>query len=429
MSASSVFHTASSRRRSNKSRDRFVPKVPDSIEALGISQNILVDLMLKLTLLQGETTVSWLARQMKVNGSVAGTVFQHLRKEQYVEVKGMIGNDYSLALTGAGRKLAQDRYQISQYVGPAPVPLDAYNDAVKRQAVRYRINRERLREVFHDLVLTDEMLDQLGPAIISNSQIFLYGSTGNGKTSIAERLVRVFEDDVYVPYSVEVQGQIINIFDSVVHRPLDPHDGADARWIKCERPCIAVGGEMVQEMLELRFEETLGYYTAPLQMKANNGLFIIDDFGRQMINPRDLLNRWIVPLDRGIDFLSLRTGIKFPIPFETLVVFSTNLDPRQLADEAFLRRIQNKVKIEVVSPEIFDRILQRVCESSDIEWTAEASEYLREKCKIDGRKSVLRACYPRDIVDILKNISLYENRAPRMKEEDIDRAVDLYFAR
>jgi predicted ATPase with chaperone activity len=273
------------------------------------------------------------------------------------------------------------------------------------------------------------MLDQLGQAIISNSQIFLYGSTGNGKTSIAERLVRIFDDSVYMPHAIEVQGQIINFFDSVVHQPLEQEEGVDARWIRCERPCIAVGGEMVQEMLELRYEETLGYYTSPLQMKANNGLFIIDDFGRQMINPRDLLNRWIVPLDRGIDFLSLRTGVKFPIPFETMVVFSTNLDPRQLADEAFLRRIQNKVKVETISPEIFDRILQRICEAAEIEWTEEASLYIRDRCSADARKPVLRACYPRDVVAILQNIAKYEGRPPTLNNEDVDRAISLYFAR
>ena len=182
-------------------------------------------------------------------------------------------------------------------------------------------------------------------------------------------------------------------------------------------------------MLELRYENTLGYYTAPLQMKANNGLFIIDDFGRQMINPRDLLNRWIVPLDRGIDFLSLRTGVKFPIPFESMVIFSTNLDPRQLADEAFLRRIQNKIKVETISPEIFDRILQRICEAASITWTAEGSEYVRERCTADGRKPVLRACYPRDVVSILQNIAQYENREPGLDKADIDRAIGLYFAR
>ena len=186
---------------------------------------------------------------------------------------------------------------------------------------------------------------------------------------------------------------------------------------------------MVPEMLELRFETNLGYYTAPLQMKANNGLFIIDDFGRQMINPRDLLNRWIVPLDRGVDFLSLRTGIKIPVPFETLVVFSTNLDPRQLADEAFLRRIQNKIKVDVISPEIFDAILKAVCEKDRIPWSPQHSAYVREKCLSEGRTTVLRACYPRDIVHILGNIAKYEGRDPRLHPDDINRAVNLYFAK
>ena len=182
-------------------------------------------------------------------------------------------------------------------------------------------------------------------------------------------------------------------------------------------------------MLELQFESTLGYYTAPLQMKANNGLFIIDDFGRQMINPRDLLNRWIVPLDRGVDFLTLRTGIKIPVPFETLVVFSTNLDPRQLADEAFLRRIQNKVKIDVISEQVFDGILEQVCRKEGVEWTRERSAFVRQSCLSDGRTTVLRACYPRDIVLIAKNIADYEQREARLDEADVTRAVNLYFAR
>jgi len=428
MSATSVFETASTRVQ-RADGEKYFPPYPDTPEDLGIPQNVLINLMLKMVLIEGETTLSRLSSRLKLHPAVCTTLFEHLRKEQYVEVKGMQGNDYRLALTSSGRSVAQDRYSVNQYVGPAPVTLDAYSDAVRTQTTRMRITRERLREVFHDLVITDDVLDQLGPAIQSNSQIFLYGSTGNGKTSIAERLVRVFEDDVYLPYAVEVDGQIINIYDSVVHRALDPVEGADPRWIRCNRPTIAVGGEMVQEMLELQFESTLGYYTAPLQMKANNGLFIIDDFGRQMINPRDLLNRWIVPLDRGVDFLTLRTGIKIPVPFETLVVFSTNLDPRQLADEAFLRRIQNKVKIDVISEEVFDGILEQVCRKEGVEWTRERSAFVRQSCLSDGRTTVLRACYPRDIVLIAKNIADYEQREARLDEADVTRAVNLYFAR
>jgi GTPase SAR1 family protein len=407
----------------------YRPPNPTTLQDAGLNQNMLVDLMLKLTLLDGVTTLGRLASQMKVSMVIMDQLFRYFRREQLCEVKGMVGNDYEMSLSAAGRKLAQDRYQISQYIGPAPVKLDDYCVAVKEQAAHHPVSRAMLSEVFFDLVLPDPMLDQIGPAIISNTTIFLYGPTGNGKTSIAERLVRIYKDYVYIPYAIEVEGQIINIYDSVVHQAIDSQeDDVDPRWILCRRPCIAVGGELVPEMLELRFDETLGFYSAPLQMKANNGLFIIDDFGRQMINPRDLLNRWIVPLDRRVDFLSLRTGVKFPIPFETLVIFSTNLDPRQLADEAFLRRIQNKIKIDTITPEIFDKILERVCSDAQIPFDTEMAAYLRQKCNPDG-KGVLRACYPRDMVRILQSIADYEHRMPEMTKTDLDRALNLYFAK
>ncbi len=407
----------------------FRPRNPVTLQDAGLNQNMLIDLMLKLSLLDGVTTLGRLASQMKVSMNIMDQLFRHFRREQLCEVKGMVGNDYELTLSAAGRKVATDRYTISQYIGPAPVKLEDYCQAVRAQAARHPVSRSMLNEVFFDLVLPDAMLDQIGPAILSGTTIFLYGPTGNGKTSIAERLVRIYKDYVYIPYAIEVEGQIINIYDSVVHQALDTQEeDIDPRWILCRRPCIATGGELVPEMLELRFDETLGFYSAPLQMKANNGLFIIDDFGRQMINPRDLLNRWIVPLDRRVDFLSLRTGVKFPIPFETLVVFSTNLDPRQLADEAFLRRIQNKIKVDAITPEVFDSILDRVCQDAGIAFDPDMAAYVRQTCNPDG-KGVLRACYPRDVVRILQSIAEYEHRAPSLNRRDIDRAVNLYFAK
>jgi len=407
----------------------FRPRSPVTLEDSGLNQNMLIDLMLKLTLLEGAATLSRLGHYMKVSMTIMDQLFRYFRREQLCEVKGMIGNDYELTLSAAGRKTAQDRYAISQYIGPAPVKLNDYCHAVKEQAAHHPVSRSMLAEVFFDLVLSDPMLDQIGPAILSSTTIFLYGPTGNGKTSIAERLVRIYKDYVYIPYAIEVEGQIVNIYDSVVHQALETQeDDVDPRWILCRRPCIAVGGELVPEMLELRFDETLGFYSAPLQMKANNGLFIIDDFGRQMINPRDLLNRWIVPLDRRVDFLSLRTGVKFPIPFETLVVFSTNLDPRQLADEAFLRRIQNKIKVDSITPEVFDKILERVCADHGIPFDQDSAAYLREKCNPDG-KSVLRACYPRDMVRLLQSIAEYEQRPPELSRRDLERALNLYFAK
>ena len=218
--------------------------------------------------------------------------------------------------------------------------------------------------------MPDRLLDQLGPALISQNSIFLYGPTGNGKTRIAERMLRVYQDAMLIPYAVEVDNQIISLYDPVVHQRIEVDDpDIDPRWVLCKRPCIVVGGELIPSMLELRLDEASGIYAAPLQMKANNGIFIIDDFGRQLMSPRDLLNRWIVPLDRRVDYLTLRYGVKFQIPFELMVVFSTNLDPSDLADEAFLRRIHNKILIEPVEPHVFDQIFQRVFRAREVPYT------------------------------------------------------------
>ena len=276
-----------------------------------------------------------------------------------------------------------------------------------------------MRHAISDLVVTDALLDQLGPALISQAALFLYGSTGNGKTSLAERLIRLYEDDVLIPYAVEVDGQIILLYDPVVHQRLDPEDHEpdhDPRWVRCRRPCIVAGGELVPSMLDLRMDEASGTYSAPLQMKANNGILVIDDFGRQLIPPRDLLNRWIVPLDRHVDYLMLRYGVKFQIPFDLMVVFATNLDPASLADEAFLRRIQNKILVEEVSAGVFDEILRRYALAKGIPYDQDMAAYLRVLCLRDGR-TVLRACYPSDICRILLSISLYEG-APAPHDPD-----------
>ena len=273
------------------------------------------------------------------------------------------------------------------------------------------------------------MLDQLGPAIISQTSIFVYGPTGNGKTSLAERMLRVYQDAVLIPYAVEVDNQIISLYDPVVHQPIENDDeDIDPRWILCKRPCIVVGGELIPSMLELRLDESSGIYAAPLQMKANNGIFIIDDFGRQLMSPRDLLNRWIVPLDRRVDYLTLRYGVKFQIPFELMVVFSTNLEPSDLADEAFLRRIHNKIYVEAVDAAELrpDFRARRRGEARPAE--PDSAEYLRKLCLREGRTE-LRACYPADICNILASIGRYEGRPPVMTKPELERATALYFAK
>ncbi|MCL4850789.1 MAG: AAA family ATPase, partial [Bryobacteraceae bacterium] len=299
----------------------------------------------------------------------------------------------------------------------------------KAQAAKVESDRRSIRRAFNDLVLTDRLLDQLGPALISQRAIFLYGPSGNGKTSIAERMLRVYQDAVLIPHAIEVDGQIIGVYDPVVHESLEFMDpDIDPRWVVCRRPCISVGGELVPSMLELRLDDVSGIYAAPLQMKANNGLLINDDFGRQMMSPRDLLNRWIVPLDRRVDYLTLRYGVKFQIPFEVQVVFSTNLDPHDLADEAFLRRIQNKIYVEPVAGEVFDEIFRRVTASKGVPCEEGSAAFLRELSLREGRRE-LRACFPLDICNILEAVAKYEKRTVQINREELERAAGMYFAK
>jgi predicted ATPase with chaperone activity len=410
-------------------RPRFAPAPPQNIEDLGIPQALVLDLMLRRLLLEGYCTLQSLTMKLKLSIEVIDGVFRHMRQQQLVEVKGMIGNDYQFVLSAAGRSLAGERFQISQYAGACPVSLKDYHAATNAQVAHPTISRQSLKDALSDLVVTDRLLDQLGPALISQRSIFIYGPTGNGKTTLAERMLRVYEDSVFIPYAVEVDGQIINLYDPVVHQKLDFEDSSiDPRWICCRRPCIIVGGELIPSMLELRLDESSGMYAAPLQMKANNGIFIIDDFGRQLMSPRDLLNRWIVPLDRRVDYLSLRYGVKFQIPFELMVVFSTNLDPSDLADEAFLRRIQNKVLIDACDAAVFDEIFRRLMASRRLSYEADSAEYLRKICLRSGRTE-LRACFPGDIADIVESISRYERREAYIDHANLERAASLYFAR
>src|SRR5271165_6367630 len=407
----------------------FSPSIPQTFEDLGISQSLVLDLVVRRLMLEGFSNLQSLSNTLKLSVPVLNIVFNHMRSLQLVEVKGMLGNYYNFTLSQAGKQLASERFQVSQYAGAAPVSLKDYHSATKAQAAQVRIDRKILRSAFSDLVVNDALLDQLGPALISQNSIFVYGPTGNGKTSLAERMLRVYQDAVLMPYAVEVDNQVISLYDPVVHQKLDIDDpDVDPRWVLCRRPCIVVGGELIPSMLELRLDEASGIYAAPLQMKANNGIFIIDDFGRQLMSPRDLLNRWIVPLDRRVDYLMLRYGVKFQIPFELMVVFSTNLDPSQLADEAFLRRIHNKVCVEAVSAEVFDQIFKRVVKAKKMPAESDTAEYLRKLCLREGRTE-LRACYPADICNILLSIGRYEGRGAIMTKSELERAASLYFAK
>jgi hypothetical protein len=386
-----------------------------------------MDLVLRRLSVESTGTIQSLSSFLKLPVAIVHSVFTNLRQQQLVEVKGMVGNDYRISLSGAGRTLVSERLQVSQYAGAAPVSLKAYSEAVKLQATEVEISRNSLRAAFSDMVIPDTLLDQLGPALIEQSSIFLYGPPGNGKSSLAERLLRVFQDSVFIPYAVEVDGQIISLYDPAMHqRVAEDSEDRDPRWVPCRRPCIIAGGELTMGLLDLRYDETSGVYSAPLQMKANNGVFVIDDFGRQLVSPRELLNRWIVPLDRRVDYLSLKYGLKFEIPFQLLVVFATNLKPSELADEAFLRRIHNKIRVDAVSTDAFDEIFRRVARARKVKTIPESFAELRRLVLADGRNE-LRACYPIDVCNILNSIANYENREATASLLDLKRAVELYF--
>jgi hypothetical protein len=406
----------------------FWPAQPDALADLDISPTLVQDLFVRTVREQGQSSLGSLRERLKLPHMVLEPVFRQLRQQAYLDVKGMQGNDYHFGLTAAGKALAAERASICAYAGPAPVSLVAYDRAVRVQAARVRVSRDSLRQALGDLVLPENLLDQLGPALISQKALFLYGPTGNGKTSLAERLLRVYEDAVLIPYALEMSGYVITLFDPVLHRPLaEQPDDLDARWVLCHRPSVAAGGELVSEMLELRSDASSGIYSAPLQMKANNGILVIDDFGRQVISPRDLLNRWIVPLDRRVDYLTLHHGQKLCIPFEVMVVFATNLDPSELADEAFLRRIHNKIYIEPVTKQCFHEILARVLDERRLSCDAQTAAYVVELCLRHG--DALKACYPADLCDILMWRSQYEGRPPQVTRAELDCAAELYFTR
>jgi hypothetical protein len=408
----------------------FSPAIPHHLEELGVSARVISDLFLRRVYMDGTSSLSSVSQALRLSPGVVDKVFRRFRDERLLDVRGSaVDDDYRFSLTSAGTKLAVSRLRLTQYVGPAPVSLADYSAAVRAQAARLTISRKMLADALSDLVITDDIVSTLGPALVSQKSMFMYGPTGNGKTAIAERLHRIYTDTVLVPHAVEVDGQIIVLFDAIVHRAIDEQpDDIDPRWVLCQRPFVLVGGELTGDMLELRFDDSSRTYAAPVQMKANNGMLIIDDFGRQVIGPRKLLNRWIVPMDRRIDFLTLRYGVKFEIPFEMMVVFATNLEPTHLADEAFLRRLQNKIYLGGVNDEVFDKIFERYASSKGYEYEAGSSEHVRNLCREAGCDP-LRACLPADLCSVARWITQFNEQAGPLSKADFERAVRMYFAR
>ena len=411
-----------------KTQASFQPREVHHLEDTGLSLSLVLDLILKYTYLEGAMTLAKLMQRSKLSSTVIHALYRHIQKEQLCDTRAMVGDDYEISLSNKGRSMADVALKKSHYAGPAPVTLADYKESVSTQAPQISLTAESLRAALSDLVLPDNVIRELGAALMTGGAIMLYGSTGNGKTSIAERLPGIFGDDlIFVPHAVEVAGQIISVYDPLIHHTLNAFEHhTDPRWVLCRRPMVKVGGEMRADMLDTKMDEVTRMCTAPLQMKANNGILLIDDFGRQRITPRELLNRWIVPLDRHTDILSLWSGISFEIPFELLVVFATNLPLSDLAEDAFMRRLKNKIKIEPLSRDLFVSLLRRVCEDEQLPCSPEMEDYVTRECLKQSPEG-LRACFPTDLMKIIRGISAFEKRTPSLNKNDVDEAVRVYF--
>jgi predicted ATPase with chaperone activity len=423
------------------------PPIPQTLADTGLSEEFLTELILKTLYVQGARTGQQLTDAICLPFPLADDLLMTMQQRMMVEVQGTKGHGragYVFDLGGEGRDRAREAMASSQYVGPAPVPLAQYRRWVDIQSIRHaRANKEALHQAFSWLVLDPEMVDMVGPAVNSAKSLFLFGDSGNGKTAIAETIARMLGGEIFVPHAVEIDGQVMLVLDPIYHRVAGPADGVeeqpgiemlwrsdavefDSRFVKVRRPVVLTGGELTLEQLDLQYDEHTKFYQAPFQTKATGGVLIVDDFGRQRVPPRDLLNRWIVPLEKNVDFLTLHTGGKFPVPFDCLLIFATNLDPQSLVEEAFLRRIHYKIEVGSPTPRQYQLIFRRCCEAKDISFKPEAIEYIYHEYY--GKHSIEpRGCHPRDLVDHLSDIARYLEVEGTLSTELVDYACRSYF--
>lgn len=412
--------------------DPRIPLAPAGAEETGLELSFMLRLAAKCASEQDTVTPSHLAERMKLPKSVINLLIKELVKLAYLEARGLAGedvrSDIRYALSTKGREYAQAALRQSQYVGPAPVSLDAFCRQLELQSIHHeRVTQERLSESLKGLVLSPSLVEKLGPAMNSGQSILLYGPPGNGKTSIAERSARLFLQTIWVPYAVEVGGFVISFYDEAVHQAVGEasHAKADQRWVECRRPVIKTGGELTLDLLDLAFSDGSNVYEAPLHLKASGGVFIIDDFGRQQVLPQALINRWIVPLERGYDFLTLHTGKKFKVPFDELVVFSTNIAPKDLSDEAGLRRLKYKIFVNNPSRDEYIRIFETYAREVAVEIKISDLHLFYER-KYSGAS--LASCYhPKYLLDFIGSYCAF-NAMPKVASlEMLERAWEGVF--
>jgi hypothetical protein len=417
------------------------PAPPATVADTGLPEEFITDLLLKVLYVQGARTGQQLTDVVKLPFPFVDSRLLDLQQRRMIEVRGTTGHSragYVFDLTGAGRDRGRDALTSSQYVGPAPVPLSQYGQWTMKQSIRHvKVTRQMVVEGFHKMVLDPKVFEIIGPAINSARSLFLYGGPGNGKTFISETIAELLGGALYIPYAIEVDGQILVLYDPVHHHEV-PEEGLgqddwiresepfDRRYVRVRRPVVITGGELTLDQLDLQYDHYTKMYQAPFQLKANGGVLIIDDFGRQRIPSRDLLNRWIVPLEKRIDFLTLHTGGKFPVPFDTLLILSTNLAPKDLVEEAFMRRIH--YKIHVLGPELpqYKEIFRRCSEERGIPYAEWAMPQIYrdfyQKLGIEPR-----ACHPRDILDHFIDIATFLETENVLTPELLDRACRSYF--
>ena len=426
-------------------QESFEPPILESIEDTGLSSLWLQDHILKILYYQGYLSGFAIADIVALPYTgIIDIILDVLKREKLIEVRssqmGIGDGAFVYTITQAGIERAREALERSQYAGPAPVPLEIYNKACIQQSKgRIKINNELLNNALSHLVLKDNITERLGPAINSGKSIFLYGPPGDGKTSVAHAVGKLtMLRTMFVPYAIYVDGLIIKVFDSVNHQVIKDGNGnnnstlskrnKDPRWIMIKRPFIEVGGELTLDGLDLVFDEVNKYYEAPFQVKANGGILLIDDFGRQLVRPRDLLNRWIVPLESKIDYLTLHTGRKIEIPFDVMIIFATNLPPKDLVDEAFLRRLRHKIELSDPDYNSYRDIFMKEAQLKGIIYNEEVLAYLLQEWYIKQKRR-LRASHPRDICDQILDIANYEALKPEMTKELIDRAAKAFFVK
>ena len=416
------------------------PRAPMTLEESGLTLDLLIQLLLKLLHYSGELSGIEIARRLGLEFPVVEPAIDFVKRQHQCEIvggAGIGGPSYRYRITDAGRQRALLFLESSHYVGVAPVPLRQYVAYLEayRKAMPRGITRNRVREAFSHLVLSERVLDQVGPAVGAAHSMFVYGPPGNGKTVIAQAIRNLLDGELAVPHAMEVEGNIIRLFDPVNHEALPTgndsenlalFDRPDARWVRCRRPLVMVGGELTLESLELTYSKTTGFYSAPIQAVANGGVLVIDDFGRQRCSARDLLNRWIVPLESRIDFLTLNTGQKFELPFLLLVVFATNIRPSELVDEAFLRRIHYKVFAESPTVADFKHIFQMCCTDRGVVYDERVVDNLLNDY-YRPRKIALRGCHPRDLIEQALAQAAYLGEDRRLTNELLQAACASYF--